>query len=86
MIWYSNDTFDTLDNVVITVDFYNLRWYRSEGSKDYAVGTLGCKEMRSLNYSWDNWENAPVVPRVRVRYTQPGLPGIQTVQWDGFGY
>lgn len=84
-IWLANDSLDTLQNVTLTIDFYNLQWYRNEGSVDYTIGTLGPKESQSLNYKWDNWQSARVIPRITVRYTQPGVEGTQTVKWDGYG-
>lgn len=83
-VWLANDSLDTLGNVVLTIDFFNTHWRRVEGSKDYVLGTLGPKESTSIGYRWDNWQGVSVVPRVTVRYTQPGAAGVQTVTWDGY--
>lgn len=84
-IWLANDSLDTLQGVTLTIDFHNLQWERSEGSKDYVIGKLGPKETQALTYTWDNWQGARVTPRLTVRYTQPGVEGTQTVKWDGYG-
>jgi hypothetical protein len=83
-VWFANDTDDTLTDVVMTLDFYNEHWYRSDGSKDYAIGRLDPKQSMAVNYRWDNWQGYRVVPRVRIRYRRAGDPAVHSVYWDGY--
>jgi len=79
-VWFANDTNDTLTDVVLTVNYYNLHWYRSDGSQDYKVGTLGPKQTQSVDFRWDNWEGARVKPLVKIVYKVPGDPAPHTVE------
>ncbi|NDD28057.1 MAG: hypothetical protein EB084_07310 [Proteobacteria bacterium] len=84
-VWFANDTNDDLSDVVVTIEFFDEHWHRSDGSVDYPVGSLGPKQSTSLQFRWENWQGSRISPRVSIRYTQPGKDGVQRVRWDGYG-
>lgn len=84
-VWIANDTALTLQDVTITVSFYNRHWDAREGSVDYRIGELGPKATSSVNYRWEATTGDPTRPRVRVtwRATKNGtLYAVETSDYE----
>lgn len=79
-VWFNNETFDTLTDVVLTIKFFDTHWYRNDGSTEYKIGKLEGRQSMSVNYTWDNWQSSRVEPRVIITYKVPGDPVVHSVE------